>query len=220
MKSLLTVIGRALAGRFGWLAFHLLGRLTRTEIVGEEHLRRLRASGSSFTFMLWHGKLMLPVFWFRGQHITALVSRHRDGEMLARTLLRLGYRTIRGSVTSGGHEALSEMIRLLREPARELAIIPDGPKGPARVLKPGIVVAAQRTGTAILPLTFSSSRYFIVRSWDRFHIPRPFSHSVVLVGTPIEPPPPTTEGGLDTATAFVEAQLNALEAQADAYFSR
>src|SRR6185295_4715210 len=88
--------------------------------------------------------------YFRGRKIVVMVSRSKDGELVARALHRLGYRTARGSSSKGGREALAELTDLVRE-GWGAAIVADGPRGPARKAKIGCVLAARGTGAPVLP---------------------------------------------------------------------
>jgi len=123
----------------------------------------------------WHGK-MFPVWYrFRERGSSALISGSRDGELLARYLDRsLGYReVIRGSSSKGGSRALAEMVDVLSR--RPLLITPDGPRGPAREGKPGVLVAAVRAGRSVILAGWSCRRSVRLNSWDSMEIPYPFS---------------------------------------------
>lgn len=138
-------------------------------------------------YALWHAQLLALALGHRDQGAVVLVSRHRDGEIIARLLLRLGYGTARGSSTRGGPEALEEMIRAGRE-GRPLAFTPDGPRGPARRCKPGVVRAASATGLPIRPVAAACARALTLRSWDGFQLPLPGTRICFAYGDPIEVP--------------------------------
>ncbi|MGH7451219.1 MAG: lysophospholipid acyltransferase family protein, partial [bacterium] len=177
-----------LATRLGWLFILLLGCLTRIRYVGREHFEWLRDNDKPFIYCIWHGKILIPIFTHRYANIHAMVSLHADGEMIAQTLHRLGYRTIRGSNTRRAQRAVVEMIRALKQ-GKICAIMPDGPKGPRHVFKPGAISIAQKSGAYLLPLTFACSRPFVFKkSWDRFTLMLPFSKSVAIYGEPIAVP--------------------------------
>ncbi len=112
-----------------------------------------------------------------------LISEHRDGELVARAAQSLGYGLIRGSSTHGAERALISLVRELQS-GHEVAITPDGPRGPSRTFAPGALIAAQRSDTFILPVAASADRAWRLRSWDRFMIPKPFAHVTVAYGTP------------------------------------
>jgi lysophospholipid acyltransferase (LPLAT)-like uncharacterized protein len=170
----------------------VLGALARTwrySVINEEALKRVRAEGRPFIFSLWHGHL-LPLLWHhRGSNVAILISEHRDGELIARTAQWLGYNLIRGSTTRGAERALLSLVRELKS-GREVAITPDGPRGPARQFAPGALIAAQRAGVAILPIAAAADRAWRLGSWDRFVIPKPFARITVayLEATTIDSP--------------------------------
>lgn len=208
-----------LATRFGWLFILLWGKLTRIEFIGREHLQWVRSRGKPFILSVWHGRVLLPIYVHRHENIQAMVSEHRDGEMIARTLIRLGYGTVRGSSTRGGRKAAIGMIRALRQGAVG-AVIPDGPTGPRCKLKPGLVTLAQRSGAYILPITFASSRRIVFKSWDRFYLWLPFARSVVVYGKPIAVSPDLAEPEFAASRKQIENEMCSLESMADAHFRK
>lgn len=208
-----------LATRLGWLAILLLGSLTRLRFHGREHFEKLRNGKHPFIYCIWHGKILIPIFVHRNEKVCAMVSEHFDGEMIAQTLHRLGLLTVRGSSTRGGSRAMIAMIRILRAGGTG-AIMPDGPNGPRHVFKPGIIAIAQRAQAYILPLTFASTAAWVLKSWDRFTIPKPFSKSVAYYGEPIAVPANLTEAELETVRQRVEQRMLALEKEAEAFCAR
>jgi lysophospholipid acyltransferase (LPLAT)-like uncharacterized protein len=163
--------------------------------------------GDGFIYALWHGRMFLPLCFIRHPKITVLVSQHRDGELLKRILTRLGYKTVRGSTTSGGGKALREFLFQSRKGAF-LAVTPDGPKGPAKKVQPGIVFLAQRTGMPILPASGAARKRRFFTSWDRFMLPLPFSKSVLVFGPPIFVKPSLTETEFTQECLNLERSLN------------
>lgn len=184
----------------------MLARTWRIRIVNDQHLRDLRRTGHSFIFALWHGQL-LPLLWHhRNEGVTVLISEHRDGELVARAAESLGYGLIRGSTTRGAERALISLVRELQS-GREVAITPDGPRGPARSFAPGALVAAQRSGSFILPVAASADRAWRLRSWDRFMIPKPFAKVTVAYGAPAKVLAETPRAAAEEGTRF-EGLLN------------
>lgn len=171
------VLGRGL--------LRILGSTWRIHLVNSGGLTALREAKRGFIFSLWHGQL-LPLLWHhRGQGVLVLISEHRDGEIVARAATSLGFGLIRGSTTRGADRALIAMSRQLQS-GKEVAITPDGPKGPARKFAPGALVAAQRSDSFILPLGVTADRAWYLRSWDRFMIPKPFARVVIAYGDPVK----------------------------------
>jgi lysophospholipid acyltransferase (LPLAT)-like uncharacterized protein len=161
----------------------VLASTWRFRVVNPRAIGDLRAAKRPFIFSLWHGQL-LPLLWHhREEGVVLLISEHQDGEMVARAAESLGYALVRGSTTRGGDRALISVIRELQS-GREVAITPDGPRGPARKYAPGALIAAQRSGAAILPVVAVADRAWRLRSWDQFMIPKPFARVTVAYGDP------------------------------------
>jgi lysophospholipid acyltransferase (LPLAT)-like uncharacterized protein len=161
----------------------LLGHSWRMRVVNGERVEMLRKNGSAFIFAIWHGHLLPGLWHHREEGVTVLISEHRDGEIVARAAESLGYGLIRGSTTRGGGRALISLVRELRA-GHEIAITPDGPRGPAGKFAPGALVAAQRSHAFILPVAVSASRSWHLKSWDRFMIPKPFARVTIAYGVP------------------------------------
>ena len=160
--------------RLGAVVIRLLATTWRVSVTNGQGLREARREKRNVVFVLWHGEL-LPLLWHhRGQGVAVVISEHRDGEIIARIAESLGYRTVRGSSSRGGGRALIGLMREL-ESGHDVAVTPDGPRGPAHVFAPGAAIAAQRTGAPLLPVRVSASRAWRLRSWDRFMFPKPFA---------------------------------------------
>jgi lysophospholipid acyltransferase (LPLAT)-like uncharacterized protein len=181
---------RALAGP----AMRLLASSWRIRTEHEERWRALYDARRPHVFLLWH-EVLLPLLWHhRRQDIAIVVSENRDGQYLADFALALGYRAVRGSSSRGAARALLGAVRELRA-GHSVAFTPDGPRGPRRELKPGVVAAAQRGAGVIVPIHARADRGWRLDSWDRFLIPKPAARITVIYGRPFEVPP--GDGGLD-----------------------
>jgi lysophospholipid acyltransferase (LPLAT)-like uncharacterized protein len=167
----------------------------RIDALHPERERALRERGVPFIYTLWHGRMVLCILAHLHEGIVTMASRSKDGEIIARWLLRNGYIPTRGSTRKGGRAALDEMAEHLRS-GRRAALTIDGPKGPPRVVQPGVLRLARETGAWILPFTGSASRPAFLKSWDRYLVPKPFSRCVVGYGEPFEVP----EKGSDEET--------------------
>lgn len=205
--------------QFGGLLILFLGKLTTIKMVGKQYWEQLQKSGCSFIICLWHGRMLLPIYVHRNQGIHTLVSLHRDGEMLAHSLQKLGYKAIRGSSSRGGRKAFYEMVSVLKH-GKVGAIIPDGPKGPPQILKSGILRIAQQARAYILPITFSSSRKIQFKSWDKFTLMLPFSKSIVMYGRPVAIPEKLSKSQFEQLRSSLEKDLVHLEKKADDYFRK
>ncbi len=146
-------------------------------------------------FCIWHNRLALsPILYrkifrshFPKRRLAAMVSASRDGGMLARVLELFDVQPIRGSSSKRGTQALREATTCLRE-GINLAITPDGPRGPCYELQPGLILLGQLTGRPIIPVSYRLSWKIRLKSWDRFQIPLPFSRCEVRLGKPLKIP--------------------------------
>ena len=157
-----------------------------TTVRGESRAR-LRAADKRFIYAFWHQRQVFFTVSHRGDNVSILISRSVDGEMIAETIrLCCGVSSIRGSSTRGASDAVRGMIKALRS-GLDLGITPDGPKGPAREIKDGVMYLAQKLGVPILPVTSAqSNRWVFKKAWDQFHLPMPFGRAVVVYGEPID----------------------------------
>jgi len=169
----------------------VLGTTLRLTVAGTEAVGRHWAPGRPVIYAVWHGQvLMVP--WInerlRASHgaraATVLVSRSRDGEIVARYLSRFGLDSVRGSTSRGGREAGRALVAAVRR-GRDIAVVPDGPRGPRGQLQPGVVTLAALTGAPIVPLAVAARPALRLRSWDAFMIPWPFARCAVVFGPPI-----------------------------------
>jgi lysophospholipid acyltransferase (LPLAT)-like uncharacterized protein len=169
--------------RVGGPIASLLARTWRIRLDDEVHWRTLRDGGEAYLFVLWH-EALLPLLWrHRKQGIAIVVSEAREGQYLADYAEGLGYRLVRGSSTRGAARALLGAVRQLQA-GHPVAFTPDGPRGPRRDLKPGVVAAAQRAGVKILPIHAEADRAWRFKSWDSFMLPKPFARVRIVYGAP------------------------------------
>ncbi len=169
---------------------------------------------------MWHGQhLMIHYAWPKGARVSALISRHGDGEINAMALERLGVTPIRGSGGSpekmrkrGGALALREMLRALAG-GSTMVLTADIPKV-SRVAGPGIVALAQRSGRPIYPVAVVTSRRIDLNSWDHASIGLPFSRGAIVVGDPIRVGPEASPADLEAARLAVETGLNEVHRRA------
>jgi len=169
-----TGLGASLAGTSGALLLGALFATTRVERVHYDRVEHFRRRGEPVIFVFWHGHLLPLVHYHRREGIVVLVSEHADGEIIARILHRHGFGTARGSTTRGGVRGLRGLVRAGRE-GSDLALTPDGPRGPRHEVKPGALATAQMTGLPLVPLAVSVSSAWTLSSWDGFLVPKPFS---------------------------------------------
>jgi lysophospholipid acyltransferase (LPLAT)-like uncharacterized protein len=196
-----------LVGGLGVGLVRLLASTWRYRVQGWEHVQASRRAGRPIVYVLWHSRLLPLIHHRRGEGITLLISRNRDGGYLADLCQQWGYNIVRGSSHRGGVVGLRGLIRHLEE-GHEVGTTPDGPRGPAEQLKPGALAAAQHAHALVIPMGARTSAAWWIRSWDRFCIPRPFATIDVVYGMPIA----VAEGkdGLRRGIAATERALNAV----------
>jgi lysophospholipid acyltransferase (LPLAT)-like uncharacterized protein len=178
------------------------------------HFDAARAQSPNIIYAFWHGRLLPLLYAHRDQGIHVLASRHRDGEMLGRVIRRFGYGHVRGSSTRGGAAAIRQLARVL-ESGDDVGITVDGPRGPARVVKPGVIDVARLTGSRVIPLTSASVRRKVFSSWDAFELPAPFTRVEVVYGPPVFVPRDATPELVEDKRRALEDTLNAITDEAD-----
>lgn len=198
----------------GYSVIRLIGSTLRWQVEGWEHFQSIKERGGNLIYAFWHGRIFMGTFFWRERGIVVMTSQNRDGEYIAGVIGRFGYGAARGSSTRGGRGALVEMIRELRK-KKDVAFTIDGPKGPRYVAKPGAIWIASKSGAPVLPFHISVERKWVLNSWDRFHIPWPFSRALVLIGSPIYVERDVSEETLELAQRRLQADLEDLLARGD-----
>lgn len=173
-----------LLSRLGRGLISLLARTWRFRVTGDGPVTALIAERRPYILALWHSRILPLLFSHRDRGIVLLISKHRDGGHLADLARGLGYSAVRGSTNRGGEVGLLGLIRAL-ETGNIVAITPDGPRGPAERVQPGIVSAARHAAAAIVPLTANASSEWRLPTWDRMRIPKPFARVDVIFGAPL-----------------------------------
>lgn len=205
MKVDLTLAAATLLGPSLLRALGGSWRFREVDRDGRPSAKRHRAGRGIYT--LWHAQQLPLTLRHRTENIAVIVSQHRDGEIISRMVEGIGYRTIRGSSTRGGSEALREFIAAAAQ-GHSLAITTDGPQGPARRCKPGAILAAAKTGLPIVPAAAAAVRAWTFDSWDRFLIPKPGSLVFLSYGDPIPVPPDLGGEPIETWKAEVTSAQN------------
>jgi lysophospholipid acyltransferase (LPLAT)-like uncharacterized protein len=183
---------------------------------GDERMRDWERRGEHFILAFWHRHLLLMPYSYRGKRISVLVSQSTDGELIARTVDRLGIDSSRGSSSRGGAAGMRSILRKAAE-GWDIAFTPDGPRGPLREVQPGVILAAAATGLPIQPVALAATRKKELRSWDRFVVPKPFSTVHFVYGEPLEV---ERRGDPAAAAAELKRRLDAAEEKAEALARR
>jgi lysophospholipid acyltransferase (LPLAT)-like uncharacterized protein len=203
----------------GYWVIRLVGTTLKWEVEGLQHQDSVLQSGKNLIYTFWHGRIFYGTWFFRKRGIMVMTSQHGDGDYIARLITRFGCYAARGSSTRGAKGALVEMARHMRQ-KKDAAFTIDGPRGPRYVAKPGSAWLAAKTGGAILPFCASAKRKWVLKSWDLFQIPCPFSPAVMLIAEPIWVAPGATEAEFDEAQQKLQRALDELLVRTDRYWDR
>ncbi len=200
-----------LASLYIRLAFHS----GRWSVVGGEIPKRFWDDGKPFILGFWHGRLMMmPYCWDPKKTIHMLISQHRDGQLIARTVGHFGIKTAAGSSTRGGAQALRTMVKALGR-GEYVGITPDGPRGPRMRASEGVVSVARLSGVPVIPAAFGCNRGRVISSWDRFLVAWPFTRGVIVWGEPIMVDRAADASAQEAARRQIEDGLNAVTIEAD-----
>jgi lysophospholipid acyltransferase (LPLAT)-like uncharacterized protein len=203
-----------------WLAYwaiRILGFTLQIEVVNAAVYESFMEKGIFVIGAFWHSRLLMMPLAYKGKKLSFLVSPHRDGQVVGKALKRFGFHAILGSTSKKGFSAIREMTKSLRS-GSDIAIAPDGPRGPRFVVQIGVIELAKLTGSPVIPLTFSASRKKIFNTWDRFLLPCPFSKGVIIYGEPIDVDPDCDRAHLEEKRILLEKRLVELTEKADHYF--
>ncbi|MBR3219241.1 MAG: lysophospholipid acyltransferase family protein, partial [Thermoguttaceae bacterium] len=165
-------------------------------------------------YLFWHEYIQFFLHLRPNCHMTMLLSRHRDADILAEIARRIGFGAVRGSTARSGSAAICQMMKNAKEKWL-LTMTPDGPRGPRRKMAGGAVYLASRLGIDIIPLGVGYDRPWRLRSWDRFAIPRPGSRARLIAGPPVSIPSELDRQGIEHYTRRIEELMNRLCALAE-----
>ena len=204
----------------GMLIIYLLGISYRKEVVGEESEQSLISKEINPIYALWHGRLLYLPFLYRWQErLYSLVSPSTDGEIIARTLRMFGVRGIRGSSYKSGSKAFRNLIRVVRDEGRVFITV-DGSRGPVFKVQKGAIHLAKISGMPVLPVTYGAKNALVLKSWDRFIIPHPFTRVVVIYGEPVYVDRDSSEEKIEEKRAELEKRLVEMTEKADQYYKK
>ena len=192
------------------LAAGLIRLICRTLRWDAIHIERIRGNDRKpMIWTLWHNRIfVLPYFaekHYRGKTGCVLTSASGDGDVLSLTVERFGLRAIRGSSSRRGAAALKEIVKAVT--MADVAITPDGPRGPRYVLQPGVLAAARLSGAKIMPVHVKFTHAFRLKTWDGFRVPMPFSRVRITFDDPIDIPRHATEQELEELARHLENNL-------------
>lgn len=206
-----TLRQRILLWLISWTAYllvRLVGSTLRFQITLEQGSladgRRVALPG---IYCFWHRAMIPSAYHFRNMQIAIMISRSFDGECIARIAQKLGFRPVRGSSSRGGAGALLGMREEL-DLGHPAVFTADGPRGPIYVAKRGPVLLAQRTGYNICCFHVAVERAWILKSWDRMMIPKPFSRASFYITSPLAVPADATDEQLEKSLRELQAAMD------------
>jgi len=191
--------------------------LLRIRVAGEEIALGCLADYGRVIVAVWHQRFLPALAYvtkFRNFEPIVMISQSKDGELAARLAQRLGLVPVRGSSTRGGETALAAILKALKKNPAVIHIV-DGPQGPKGIVKPGLISMAQMSGAVILPVFVSANRAWIMGSWDRFLVPKPFSKVTIEWGPPLVVPQDLDPAQNEEFRSEIEQRLSEGYAQAD-----
>ena len=209
---------RGIAPAVGAVLVRLVGVTWRVRVVGVDEVEGMWRERRAVIYIVWHGRILIVPWLYRRlrrrRGIRAplvLVSRSRDGELGTRYVEHFGLSVIRGSSSRGGGAALRGLVTAIGNGV-DVAIVPDGPRGPSEQLQGGVVALAVLTGAPVVPLAIGARPARRLASWDRFLVPLPFARCVLAFGTPR---PVAHDADRDQAGKELEHALAEITARAD-----
>jgi lysophospholipid acyltransferase (LPLAT)-like uncharacterized protein len=202
-----------------WLPARLLQLLCHTLYrIRIEDPENVRFSTGGVIGITWHNRLLFFPAIIPGssrKRTAAVVSASRDGQYIADLISIYGIRSLRGSSSRKGVNALLDSVKAMRDENLNVAFTPDGPRGPRYTMKPGPVMLASLTGFPICPLSINASKCWSAKSWDGFQIPKPGATLTLVFGKMIHVPPDLTGEELEKWRLLVERELNAITVDPD-----
>ena len=166
-----------------WLLFFIVDKTCTWKHYNRDILKEAMNSKSPTLICMWHGQFIFAMLFLKKYYpnTTVISSTHRDSMVLATVLKKYKFNLIKGSSTRGARNVLREMIDKYKRAETLIAITNDGPKGPPRVAKEGSVALAYKMKANILFMTGRSSRYWKLKTWDSFILPKPFSTNHIYI---------------------------------------
>ena len=195
-------------------------KTSKVNLKNRKKIENLLERNESFIYSFWHDQLLMcPLTWQSNSSIKVLISKHRDGDIIAQLISNLGFEAIRGSThktnkikNKGGLLSARKMIKSLKN-GISIGISPDGPKGPRHKVSDGILSISRLSKSVILPVVIGFKKKWVLNTWDKFIIPKPFNEITVIWGDPI--PAITNEKNNHQFKTKLESKMNNLTAQAN-----
>lgn len=179
-KKLLYFLGNNLLG----FVIRVLCKTVKYEIINKNCIDSLNDRKQNYVLAFWHETMLTPWYLHRNQNFSAIISQSKDGEILTRLLNLWNYSVARGSSHKGGKDAMKQLLDFAKQ-KKSIAITPDGPTGPAKILKPGAVVTAKKSNIPLVLAGIGYDKFYQFSSWDKFKVPHFFSTAKVIYSEPV-----------------------------------
>ncbi|MBI4368877.1 MAG: lysophospholipid acyltransferase family protein [Elusimicrobia bacterium] len=201
-----------LAARLLWLYTIFVAKTSTVRWLRREPEEKLRAMGQGAIYTFWHNRQAMLLYLHQKKPIAVLISASKDGEMGAQIAENFELSSVRGSSRKRSSEGLRALIRCVRQ-GYSIAVAPDGPLGPPREVKQGVLYLSQSLGVPILPVTVAYSQKIVFKTWDAFMFPLPFGKIAAGYGEPIWI---KKEDNLEAKAIEVKEALDQISADVDA----
>jgi lysophospholipid acyltransferase (LPLAT)-like uncharacterized protein len=201
------------------ILIRLLYKTYRVKIINGGTESNIFERGLRPVYISWHQRLLPGSVFLSGRKpIAIMVSRSRDGDLAAKIIRMQGWHPVRGSSSRGAVTAFNQ-VKELAASGYSLGHIVDGPRGPFGKVKPGLIMLAKITGMPVLPVIISAKKKWVLNSWDRFHIPKPFTRIIIKFGQEIYIPSKTTKEGIELYRRDIQDKLYAYYKEVDEYWT-
>jgi lysophospholipid acyltransferase (LPLAT)-like uncharacterized protein len=197
--------------RFAYWIVRCVGATFRIKVLNFEPIAALEGGK---VMCGWHGRSLIASILYRKRGYWVIISKSKDGDIQTHVFTKLGFKVIRGSTGRGGERALIEAIRELRR-GETLAITPDGPRGPTKVVQGGVMMMAKKSGAWLVPCGVSAKPRTLFKSWDRYMLPWPFAKCLLNFGPPMKVPADATDEEVERIRLHFESEITRLEAEAE-----
>lgn len=191
---------------------------TVVQRINEESERNSILEYNGAVYATWHQRMFYFFHDFGNKHVVMMISNSKDGDYANDVALRLGFLSVRGSRIRDGRKAMNQLIDILKQGGFTAGMMADGPIGPPRVLKMGTVKIARETGKPIIPMMYGARRKIVLKSWDRYILPVPFTDIVIYHGSPVFVPGDASEEECERIRREVELIMNQMADVCDAHW--
>lgn len=214
-QSILRIIGLLVIAQ----AVNLLCKSLRITFKNRDVIDNLENQNKNFILAFWHGQMLLAWYLHRNKNFAALISKSKDGDLLEKILKKWKYNVVRGSSSKGGDIALGIVVDYAKN-NDSVAITPDGPRGPLNRMKAGAVITAKRSKTPLILVGVGYNKKRVLKSWDKFEIPKFFSQAKAVYSEPVYVNPDLSFSDTSELILHCEHRLNELQREANNFGNR